>query len=61
MKKFKVINQHYDIKEGTIVIDEGISEADTGLHGVEHRLVLIEGATVPITYVIPLSKLEEVQ
>jgi hypothetical protein len=60
MKKFKVIKQHYDIAEGTIVIDDGISEVDTKMHGKEHRLVLLDGADVPITYIVPLDKLEEI-
>ncbi len=60
MKKYKVIKQHYDIVEGTIVVDEGISEPETNSTGEEHRLVLLDGADVPITYVVPLNKLEEI-
>lgn len=60
MKKFKVIKQHYDIVEGTIVVDEGISESETNSTGEEHRLVLLDGADVPITYVVPLNKLKEI-
>ena len=60
MKKYKVIKQHYDIVEGTIVVDEGISEPETNSTGEEHRLVLLDGADIPITYVVPLNKLEEI-
>jgi hypothetical protein len=61
MKKFKVIKQHYDLVEGTVVIDDGISETDTNLYGTEHHAVLIDGADIPITYIVPLDKLEEIQ
>ncbi len=60
MKKYKVIKQHYDIVEGTIVVDDGISQPETNSTGEEHRLVLLDGADVPITYVVPLNKLEEI-
>ncbi len=60
MKKYKVIKQHYDIVEGTIVVDDGISHPDTNSTGEEHRLVLLDGADIPITYVVPLHKLEEI-
>ena len=60
MKKYKVIKQHYDIVEGTIVVDDGISQPETNNTGEEHRLVLLDGADVPITYVVPLNKLQEI-
>lgn len=55
MKKFKVIKQYRDIKEGTIVIDEGVSDVE------DCRLVLIEGDAVPITYSVPVENLEEME
>lgn len=60
MKKFKVIETHHLLEEGTVVIDEGINEAETTNTGKEHHDVLIADNVVPITYVIPLDKLEEV-
>lgn len=59
MKKFKVIESHYLLTEGTIVINQGVNDADTEVTGKEHIDVLIEGNSVPITYSVPLYKLEE--
>ena len=53
MKKFKVIKQFHDLKEGTVVIDEGMDES------TNQRLVLIVGDDVPITYSVPTENLEE--
>lgn len=60
MKRFKIIKKHHDLKKGTVVIDEGISEPETEMHGVEYRAVLIEGAAIPLTYIIPSEKLQEI-
>ena len=61
MKKFKVIETHFLLEEGTIVIDDGVNESESENTGKEQHNVLIDGNVVPITYVIPLDKLEEVQ
>ncbi len=59
MKKFKVIEAHHLLEEGTIVIDEGINQVVSDNTGKEHRDVLIDGNVVPITYSVPIDKLEE--
>lgn len=61
MKKFKVIEAHFLLEKGTVVIDNGINEAETKNEGKEHRNVLIEGNIVPITYSVPLDKLEFIE
>lgn len=61
MKKFKVIKQYHDMVEGTIVIDGGLAQLETNSFGQEHRIVIVEGSDIPLSYAIPLDHLEEVQ
>ena len=61
MKKYEVLENHYDLKKGTVVHDQGISQVETDMNKMEHRLVVIENANVPITHIVPLNKLLELE